>query len=308
MKKIITLTFVLGFLSNISFGQNVFNAKTPEEVNKAKEVHNSKGERVKEVPKPLTYAYVDERDVMWSNFVWEIIDLDEKVNLPLYFPIKDVGPHRKSLFEILIDGVKNSEINNYYSDEYFTQKLSKEELLERLSIVDTLAAGRNQARAFQPVSPEFIDTVKIKPIHITQYKVYGIWYFDKRRSEFMYRPLGIAPVGPDLETLKAPPADGEIVTQKPSDELVTYFWLWYPELRDVLVRNKVFNEKNTAFSLNFDYIFNHRMFHSHIYKEDNVYSDQPVNDYVKENSLFQLQESQRLKERMREYEHELWEY
>ena len=36
---------------------------------------------------PLPYGFIDERDILWSKATWEIIDLDERVNFPLYFPI-----------------------------------------------------------------------------------------------------------------------------------------------------------------------------------------------------------------------------
>ncbi len=42
---------------------------------------------------PLPYGFIDERDILWSKATWEIIDLDERVNFPLYFPIftNDIG-------------------------------------------------------------------------------------------------------------------------------------------------------------------------------------------------------------------------
>ena len=36
--------------------------------------------------KPIPYSNVREADVMWSKRVWRVIDLKEKINLPLYYP------------------------------------------------------------------------------------------------------------------------------------------------------------------------------------------------------------------------------
>ena len=35
---------------------------------------------------PIEYGYVDDRDIVWSKTVWEVIDLDERINFPYYLP------------------------------------------------------------------------------------------------------------------------------------------------------------------------------------------------------------------------------
>ena len=55
---------------------------------------------------PLEYKELRERDVLWSTVVWEQIDLNQKFNLPLYFPIDTLNPNRLSLFEVILRGIK----------------------------------------------------------------------------------------------------------------------------------------------------------------------------------------------------------
>ena len=42
--------------------------------------------------KVVPYEYVREADVAWSKRVWRVIDLREKFNHPLYYPLDDIRP------------------------------------------------------------------------------------------------------------------------------------------------------------------------------------------------------------------------
>ena len=41
--------------------------------------------------KVVPYEYVREADVTWSKRVWSVIDLREKFNHPLYYPLDDIN-------------------------------------------------------------------------------------------------------------------------------------------------------------------------------------------------------------------------
>jgi hypothetical protein len=45
-----------------------------------------------------------------------------------------------------------------------------------------------------------------------------------------------------------------------------------------------------------------------IYKEENVYGDRQIAEYMKDNSLNQLLESERIKEKIRNFEQDMWNY
>ena len=69
--------FVAG--STTSFAQsNLLNAKVPSDIGK-----KSAAQQLKDNDKPLEYGYVDDRDILMSKKVWEIIDLDERINWPI---------------------------------------------------------------------------------------------------------------------------------------------------------------------------------------------------------------------------------
>ena len=60
----------------------------------------------------VPYAFVREADVMWSKVTWEIIDLREKMNLPLYYPT-DTLHQRRSLINTIIDGIQQNQFNAF---------------------------------------------------------------------------------------------------------------------------------------------------------------------------------------------------
>ena len=60
--------------------------------------------------------------------------------------------------------------------------------------------------------------------------------------------------------------------------------------------------------LTFDHLLNSRRFNAIIYKDDNVQGDRGVSDYISDNALMQLLESDRLKEQIRNIEIDLWNY
>ena len=55
-------------------------------------------------------------------------------------------------------------------------------------------------------------------------------------------------------------------------------------------------------------LLNARRFNAVIYKEDNVYGDRQIKDYISDNALFQLLESKRIKETIRDKEQDMWSY
>ena len=53
-------------------------------------------------------------------------------------------------------------------------------------------------------------------------------------------------------------------------------------------------------------MLNSRRFNSSIYKEENVYEDREVKEYIYEDALRQLIESDRIKSVIRDFEQDMW--
>lgn len=290
------LIVVISILGSVaSYAQpNLLNAKIPEEIG-----IKSAAQLISDNDKPLEYGYVDDRDVLMGKTVWEIIDLSERINFPLYFPIDtaNIGSDRRSLYDVLTKAIRSGEITEVYSDSYFNTKKSYKDIAASLTRIDTTDAGKEQINAGLPVSLEYVVKQDLTAQDVTQYKIKGYWYFDKRQSELKYRLLGICPVTPDVYTMNSDEKD-----------YIELFWVFFPASRDVLHEAKAFNDKNSSMPISFDHILNSRRFNAVIYQEENVYGDRTIVSYMKDNAQNQLLESERVKEKIRDFEEDMWNY
>ena len=281
--------------SMVSFAQsNLLNAKFPEEIGL-----KSTDQIIADNDKPLEYGYVDDRDILMGKMTWEIIDLSERINFPLYFPVDtaNIGANRRSLYDVLTKAIRNGDITDVFSDSYFNTKKSYKDIKASLTRIDTTDAGREQINAGQKISPEYIIKQDLTAQDVSQYKIKGYWYFDKRQSELKYRLLGICPVTPDVFTMNSDEKD-----------YIELFWVFFPAARDILNEAKSFNDRNSAMSISFDQILNSRRFNGVIYQEENVYGDRSIESYMKDNAQNQLLESERVKEKIRNFEQDMWDY
>lgn len=296
-KNVVLCVFGLGMFASATAQTNILNAKIPEDIGKKTEAQIAYDN-----DEPLPYGYTDERDVLWSKTTWEIIDLDERVNFPLYYPIdtNNIGSDRRSLYDVLVKNIKNGKIENVYADSYFTEKRTLQDIEASLVYSDTTDLGIEQYNAEGTVDPQYVRSFTLDAGDIEQWKIRGYWYLDKRQGELKYRLLGICPVANEARS-KAYPEDG-------LDAKVELFWVWFPGAREVLHEAKAFNRKNTSQPISYDHLLNARRFHAVIYKEDNVQGDRNVTDYINDNALMQLLESERIKEQIRNIEIDLWNY
>lgn len=91
-------------------------------------------------------------------------------------------------------------------------------------------------------------------------------------------------------------------------DVIDLFWVYFPPIRDILHEAKAFNDKNSAMPITFDHLLNSRRFNAEIYKEENVYGDRQIEQYMKDNAQSQLLESERIKEKIRDFESDMWNY
>lgn len=293
--KSFLLTVLTVFTASGVFAQaNILNAKSPDEIGVRTE-----DQKAIDNDKPLDYGYVDDRDILYSSTVWEKVVLDERANFPLYYPIdtNNIGKERRSLYDVLMKNIKNGKIKNIYDDSYFTAKRTLKDIEAALVRIDTTELGIEQYNAGEEVSEEYIVRTEISAANIQEYHMKGLWYFDKRQSEMKYRLIALAPVAPDVNFLDSDEPD-----------LVPLFWVFFPDAREVLHQAKAFNNKNSSMPYSFDHILNSRRFQGYIFKEENVQGDRQINEYVSENALMQLLESERVKDKIRDFELDMWTY
>lgn len=278
-----------------SFAQsNLLNAKTPDQIGK-----KTAAQIKSDDDKPLPYGYIEDRDVFYAKTTWEIIDLDERVNLSLFYPIDtaNIGSDRRSLYDVLTKAINDGKLTEVYTDSYFNTKKTYQDVLASLSRIDTTDVGKEQYNAGLPIDPQYIIKTDLNAGNVSDYKIKGYWYFDKRQSEMKYRLLGICPVVPDVYTIG-----------KEEEDYVELFWVFFPAARDILHQSYAFNNHNSAAPISFDHLLNSRRFSGVIYKTENVYGDRDVAGYIQDNSQLQLLESERLKDVIRNFESDMWTY
>ena len=295
------IILVAGGLTS-SAQSNLLNAKSPEEIGVKSEAQN-----LADNDKPLPYGFVDDRDILMGKMVWEIIDLDERINFPLYFPVDtaNIGGDRRSLFHTLMKAIKGGEITDVYQDSYFNTKRTLKDLENSFKFRDTVDAGRDEINTYYDdymsgkkiLDPQYIDERELTSQDVTGYKIKGLWFFDKRQGELKYRMIGICPVATEARDI----GNEDAVP-------IELFWIYFPSAREVLNQSYAFNDKNSAMPISFDRLINSRRFNAVIYQEENVYGDREIEKYMKDNSQMQLLEAERVKDKIRNFEQDMWNY
>lgn len=245
--------------------------------------------------KPTPLPFVREADVMWRKKVWRIIDLREKMNQSLYYPTIEIEG-RSNLVNLLLEGIKDGKLTAYdaKNDDEFKIPMTFEQVKEAFG-------ATTRTRKIRDVDTgELVDKVvpgEIRAGEIKQFMLKEEWYFDKQASTMNVRIIGICPI---REFYRDEDTNQEDVQRQ------QVFWIYYPEARDLLAGNEIFNRQNTARNASFDDIFLKRKFNSYIVKEENIYNNRAISQYLSGKDA--MRESRRIENEIFDYEQNLWEY
>ncbi len=236
----------------------------------------------------LPYSSIRESDVPWAKKIWRVLETREKINVHFRNPTRP-------FFNILVDKIKDGTLTAF-KDDQFTEQFSAEEVEGSLSKVDTFPY-------FDPETYEQtlkVERTDINPEDIKRYRIKEIWYFDKAESRLKVRILGISPLQQVM--------DPETAVLKYETPL---FWVYYPELRESLAVERVFSDFNDAYPMTWYDLFENRMFSSYIYKTSNTMDARLQDKFDKDSETYDmdiLMESERVKEELFNFEHDLWSY
>ena len=243
--------------------------------------------------KVTPYAALREVDVAMSKRIWREIDLREKMNTYMASP-------KARLIDVIMKAVADGELTAFDATanpaqddpngDSFSTPLTPEGAYGKM--VDSAVVEKFDSKGDKIGSSMVAGT--FAPDSILKFRIKEDWIFDKQRSVWEPRIIGIAP----MIKLKVPGADLALDYQPA-------FWIYFPDARAILATKEVFTGKNDATGLSYDDVFLKRMFVSYIVKESNA-KDERIKDYA--DGVDRLYESERIKKTLMDWELNLWSY
>jgi len=255
--------------------------------------------------KPVPYHHLREADIMWSKKLWRMLDLKEKLNHPLYFPTTKIDD-RYSLIDLIFYGVEQEGLVVYDpSDDEFTTPMTM------VQIDDKFGVSSDTTYVEDPITgetkPQIVKHERTTS-EVQRLLMKEVWYFDKQRAMLEVRIVGLCPIRMYEKTAalgQEQPAAGD-TTEEKELTMKTVCWAYFPAVRPLFANHEVFNTSNDAERRTFDDIFFKRRFSSYIYQETNVYNNRFIGTYRQ--GLDALLESDKIKDFIFKFEHDLWEY
>jgi gliding motility associated protien GldN len=245
----------------------------------------------------LPYEHLRWDDALFAEKVWREIDLREKMNMPFRYQAQDDNG-AQTFIEILLRAVRKGEVTAFSaSDDRFTTPM------DSLSISSITAGGQADTVPVRDINdPDkivkyMVTQASFDPNSVMKFRIKEEWVFDREASRMFVRIIGIAP----LKTVFLP--NGQERGSTPM------FWVYYPDLRPTLARYEVYNPKNMGMGrMTWEELFEARMFSSYVIKST---LDNPGNRNIRQmikDPILALLEGDNIKERIFNYEQDLWSY
>jgi gliding motility associated protien GldN len=245
---------------------------------------------------PLAYEHIRVDDAVYRHKIWREIDTREKQNLPFRYKASENNGNQMFI-SILMKAIQDSAVTVFDAiDDRFTTPMTIAQVAQKISggvevvdLIDSLGVKYGTKEVVREVNLDSFYKFRIKEEVI----------FDKESSRLFWRILGIAPLKRVITSQGVDLGESEM------------FWVYYPDMRPIFAKYEVYNGKNYGARMSWEELFESRMFSGRIIKSsiDNPF-DMPIRDQknFQQNGVFQLWEGERIKERIFNYEQDLWSY
>lgn len=243
---------------------------------------------------PLPYENLRWDDALYAEKVWRELDLREKMNRIFQYEAQD--DNGSQIFvDMILRAVQKGGVTAW-TDDRFTTPLSQDEInLQTAGGYDT--ADRVDVNDPTRIVARVVTLRQFDSKSVIKIRLKEEWVFDRESSRLFCRILGIAPV------LTKYNENGK---ERGSTVM---FWVYYPDLRPTLAKAEVYNPKNMGQSrMTWEELFESRMFSSYILKStiDNP-GNKNIRQYIKE-PILALLEGDNIKEKIFNFEQDLWSY
>ena len=272
-----------------------------------------------------TIVMVDHRidDVIWSRYIYRIIDMRYKQNYQLYFPTRADDIDYRNLFAVIRDAVVDGleiyppGLNNIKPE--FVQPYEKINIAKDAFRIQSLQAKMESTEEDDDVTSSRVMLINYDTINDVlkaqnapfkdvvrnqiKYLIQEIVFFDKHTSRLHTKIMAIAPLHPDK--IESMTTDSTKVMDMLRQSIVC--WIPFDKLRPYLAMQYVIPNRNETKRVTYDEFFQKRLYTSYIVGEGNMYN-RWIPDY-KHNDINGIrQEQERIATELLNFEQDLWEY
>ena len=261
----------------------------------------------------VPYAVIRPTDVAYVKRIWREFDVREKMNTLYASP-------KSRLIDVIMEAVLAGELTAYDptptkddpTGDSFKTRLAPDQVLGRFGADSTLVEEYDEDGN---VVASHFEAAAFNPDDVVRFRIKEDWIFDKQRSVFEPRIVGIAPlVTPKVDEITGgaetpadlPGLDNGIDETSISADAYPAFWIYFPEARHIFVNKEVTSRNNDATGLSYDDMFIKRLFASYIVKQSNP-EDLRIRDYI-DNGVDRLNEAARIQKGLVDFEQDLWSY
>jgi len=246
---------------------------------------------------PLPYENLRADDAMYRHKIWREIDTREKINLPFKYAADENNGNQRFI-SILFKAIQDSAVTVFDAiDDRFTTPMTRADIVKKMSGEPVIVPVYDSVGNITSYKTESRDIVLDS---FYKFRVKEEVIFDKESSRLFWRILGIAPV----MNVYTAQTNQFVGTQE-------LFWVYYPDMRPIFSKYDVYNGKNYGARMSWEDLFESRMFYGRIIKStiDNPY-DRFIDQYpgLKDKGILQLLEGENIKEKIFNYEQDLWAY
>lgn len=260
-------------------------------------------------------------DIVWSRIVYRIVDLRDKPNNRLYFPVKPTERY-KSLFRIILDATVEGKVKAYDKIDFDIQPnyetpIPADSVKNRYATCDWNSAN-NTPRISSIIEKDALTNQnKVNAYNYEDYAskqmkfiIQEVIFFNKHYSKMFSKIIGIAPIYVYNETNVT---NANMTGLKRTGESAWNFlqssvtcWYLFDELRPYLSKQYLIPNGNDSQRLTYDEFFAQKLYSSYLLGDSNMFNRMLLQAYNQPEQI--IKEQKRIETELLNIEQDIWEY